>query len=545
MSFLRQFGWLALAVGSFGVVACSGGDPDPVPSPGPAPRVFEPPEPKLVRLLERQYINSVGQLLGEAAMKVASPPEDTHLQGFKSIAATQLAVNDAVVAQYEHSARAAAAAAIADQHHIAAILASCDPDESATNCYQLFAERFGRLAFRRPLVDQEVSDYVALAKQSQKSFGDFYSGIEATISGMLQSPNFLYRVEIGEPTDDGKSRKLTAHEVASRMSFFLLDTTPSASLLSAAEDGRLDNEQSLREVAAELLTEPAAKKATAAFFSEYLALDHLDDLTKDPKLYPQFSPELAASMKRETLELIADVVWRNDLAIDTILTAKHSFLDSKLAAHYGVDFEDKKDWTRVTLPSKQKRSGLLNHGSVMSVQSHPTSTSVTYRGLFIMERFLCQSMPPPPPGVVAELPPTSTAPTMRERLAVHLEDPTCAGCHTTSDNLGLAFENFDSVGVFRTKENGATIDTAVELEPIGEFDGPAELGELLASMTEVKACILRHVFRHATGRVETSGDLAAIDALDEHFAESGFRFKQLLIDFVANEVFSHVGNIEP
>jgi hypothetical protein len=329
------------------------------------------------------------------------------------------------------------------------------------------------------------------------------------------------------------------------MSFFLLDTTPSAALLTAAENGKLDGEDRVRAVAAQLLDEPAAKQATAAFFAEYLAIDNMEKVTKDPQLYPNFSPALASSMKRETLELINDVVWRGDLPIDTLFTAEHSFVDEALAAHYDIDLEGKKDWSRVSLPAEQKRSGLLTHASIMSRQSHPTSTSVTHRGLFIMERFLCESMPPPPPEAVTDLPPTSTAPTMRERLAVHLENPTCAACHTTSDNLGLALENFDAVGTFRTKENGSTIDTAVELDDFGSFDGPAELGQLLADQPAVKACVLRHLFRHATGRIETGGDLAALDSLDERFAASGYRFKQLLVDLVASQIFSEAGSFDP
>ncbi len=542
---LRHLSWAVLAASSLGFAACSASDSDSIPGPGPDARIFAPPEPRLTRLLERQYVNSVGHLLGSAARQAASPPPDAKIQGFTSIASTQLALNDSLVAEYELSARAIAAAAMTDHHHVASFLASCDPKGSDEDCFRLFAKDFGRLAFRRPLTGPETDAYVNVATEAKKAFADFYIGIETTISTMLQSPNFLYRVELGEPSADGKSRKLTAHEVASRMSFFLLDTTPSAALLTAAENGKLDGEDRVRAVAAQLLDEPDAKQATAAFFAEYLAIDDMEEVTKDPQLYPNFSPALASSMKRETLELVNDVVWRGDLPIDTLFTAEHSFVDEALATHYDIDLDGKKDWSRVTLPAEQKRSGLLTHASIMSRQSHPTSTSVTHRGLFIMERFLCQSMPPPPPEAVTELPPTSTAPTMRERLAVHLENPTCAACHTTSDNLGLALENFDAVGIFRTKENGSTIDTTVELDSFGSFDGPAELGQLLAAQPAVKACVLRHLFRHATGRIETNGDLAALDSLNERFAESGYRFKQLLVDLVASQVFSDAGSFEP
>jgi hypothetical protein len=542
---LRQFCCAALAVGSLGFAACSEADPAPTPVPEPEKRVLAPPAPRLQRLLARQYVASVGLLLGDAAGKAADPPADSELQGFQAIAATQLSLNDSLVAKYEASARAVAAAAMADHHHVASLMATCDPEASASDCYQVFTQAFGRLAFRRPITDDEADDYLTVAQHAAEGFGDFYAGIETTMASMLQSPHFLYRVEIGEPTADGKRRKLTAYEIASRMSFFLLDTTPSAELLAAAQSGKLDSEAGVRTMAEALLTKPAAKRAMRAFFAEYLAIDDLGEVTKDPVLYPNYSPGLAASMKRETLELVEDVVWAKNDSVATLLTARHSFLDAALAEHYGVDLEGKKAWSRIKLPADQKRSGLLTQGSIMTRRAHPTSTSVTQRGLFIMERFLCESMPAPPPEVVTTLPPTSTAPTMRERLAIHLAHPTCAGCHNTSDNLGLALENFDSVGVFRSKENGVSIDTSVELEDVGTFDGPVELGELLASMPRVKACMLRNLFRHAMGRIETNGDLAGIEELDALFEESGYRFKQLLVDLVASEVFVTVGSFEP
>jgi len=501
--------------------------------------VINPAPAQMRRLLGRQYVQTVRMLLGDAAATVAKPPPDEQLNGFQSIAASQFAMNDSLVRNYEASARDVAAAAVNDVANLDALL-GCTPVTTIDEpCYRTFIERFARNAFRRPLVEEEIADLLDLGRQSARQLGDFYAGIEYIIAAVLQSPSFLFQVEVGEEHDG--VQRLTGIEMATRMSFFLTDTGPSEVLLDAAIAGELDNAEGVRRWATELIEQPTARLAVKSFFEEYLVLTDLTTAAKDPNLFPEWSPELAQSMRGETLRLVEDVVFNRNAPIHELLTATYTFVDSNLAAHYGVTPPAPDvGWTRASLPLDQGRAGILSHASILSKQAHATSTSATYRGLFIMERFLCTTMPPPPPDVNTELPPSSEAPTLRERIAVHQEVASCRACHFKSDNLGLSLENFDAIGRYRETENGATIDASGELDG-DTFDGVQELGALLASRTDVLGCMMRQLYRHGTGHVEVDGERKALDWLEHRFAESGYRMKSMLVEIAASELFRTVG----
>jgi len=525
-----------------------GSDPPSGPPPDvepPPPAGFEPPEPAMRRLLERQYRLSVRDLLGEDAALVAMPPEDSSINGFETIAASQLALNDTMVTQYELSARAVATVAMGNDARIDELL-DCSPDgPSDEACHRSFVQRFGRLTFRRPLTEDESADYVQLAQRAATELSDFHAGVEFVILAMLQSPNFLFQIELGEQRDTNVSYGyLTGHEVATRMSFFLLDTTPADWLLDAAEAGDLDTASGVREVARELLREPDAHKAVQSFFSEYLGLRDVPSMTKDVAEFPSFSAALASSMQGETLRLLDYLVWQVDSDFGELLDADYTFVDARLAELYGMPQPDGGDWARMSLPPNQLRGGLLGHASILASQSHATITSPTHRGIFVLERLLCMSVPAPPADVVIELPPSSEAPTVRERLQVHMEEPSCAGCHAIFDPIGLSLENFDAIGAYRTKENGATIDAESEIPGFGAFAGAAELGSKLRASEDVMRCIVQNVFRHATGHVETDGEQSGIDAVTAGFEESGYRFQELLVELTASEAFRAVGVIQ-
>lgn len=521
-----------------GFAAC--GDDATPPLAPPAVGTFVPQDNQMQRLLARQYRNSIELLLGAEARAAAAPPADTRLHGFSSIASSQLSLNDELVAQYEGSALAVATAAMGNGERIAQLM-DCQPTETVdAACYRSFIERFGRLAWRRPLQDDEVSDYVALASKGADEFDDFYAGLQYVLAAMLQSPNFLFRVELGEADDTGVLR-LTPYELASRLSFFLHDRTPSETLLDAAEAGDLATAEGVRLITEQLVAQQETRAATASFFEEYLTLIELDNVAKDPALFPSYSKELAQSMGRETAKLIDDVVFARNAPLTELFDADYTFVDQRLAEHYGTWPPSGATWTKMTLPTEQGRLGILSHASILTRQAHTTNTSATYRGLFIMERFLCQTMSPPPSDVVTELPPSSVAPTLRERIAVHLENPDCAKCHEVSDPLGLALENFDAIGQFRTEENGEVIDARVHINGLGEFEGAVGLGTMLANNPDVMDCVMRNVVRHALGHVETASERPELDALHVAFADSGYRFKSLLVELANSELFRTVG----
>ena len=512
------------------------------------PQAFAPPAPTLRRLLGRQYRNAVRDLLGDAAALAAEPPSDSSLNGFDAIGSAQLGVSDDAVTKYETSARAIATAAMGDPARIATFL-SCDPKApaDASACRKDFARNFGRLAFRRPLDPEEIDRYAGVAETASAELGDFNSGIEYALLTFLQSPSFLYQVEIGtiDPARPTRHR-LGGYELASRMSFFLVGSTPSPALLDAAEAGALDDAAGVRKAAQALLAKPEARAALDSFYAEFLRLRDLDTVVKDANAYPQFSPKLAQAMREETLHLIDDIVWEQNTDYRDILDADYTFVNGDLASLYGLPAPagDGADFIKVQLPAEQKRGGLLGQASFLSLFSHVALSSPTLRGKFVRERLLCQAIPAPPANVNTVLPSDPNAKTARQKLEVHQTAPGCKSCHVAMDMIGFGLENYDAVGAFRTTENGETINPRTEVEDLGAFDGARSLGSLLREDPTVTSCVVRNIFRGATGHLDTAGEARALADLDASFATSGYRMQDLLVELVASDAFRLVGVVE-
>lgn len=527
--------------------ACSGviGDPVDTGSQGdPDPASMALPEPRLRRLLARQYKNAVRDLLGDGPALAVTPPPDTDVNGFEAIGAAQIAVNDDAVSKYESSARAAATAAAGDMALITEYV-GCEPQaaDDAT-CHKSFVARFGRLAWRRPLNDEEINRYSEVGVLAAGAYSDFYAGVAYSMAALLQSPHFIYQVELGTiQATTPPSRKLSGFEMAARMSFFLLDTTPPPELLDQAEAGALDTEEGVRSAAAELLTRDEARTALRSYYDELLRLRLLGSLPKDAGTFPAFTPELSASMREETLLLIDEIVWDTDSDFRGFFDADHTWVDPTLAAFYGVDAPSADGFAPVSLPEDQRRGGFLGHAAFLATFAHATATSPTLRGKFVRERLLCQDIPAPPPGVITVLPSDDQAKTMRDKLKMHQENPSCSSCHKLMDNVGLGLENYDGIGAFRTTENGAVIDPVSDLDGV-TFDGAASLGKALREHPDVAGCLIRNLYRHASGHVETDAEDASMVAVEQAFETSGYRLKQALIEIVASESFRTAGPLE-
>jgi len=506
---------------------------------------FEPAPVRLRLLLARHYRNAIRDLLGEAAAAQATPPVDTALNGFEAIAAAQVALGDAAVELYEKSGRAVAAEAMKDAARIAGLLGCTPTGPDDVGCHRKFVTTFGRLAWRRPLTTEEIDLYTGVASNAALELGNFDAGVESAIATFLQSPYFLYQVEVGDPDpDDPNARILGSLELATRLSFFLLDTTPTPELLTLAEGGGLSTPEQVRAVAELMLEAPGARLALGNFFAEVLRLRAIEGLAKDPGTFPAFSPALAASMRQETLSLIDDVAFTVDGDFRDILDAPYTFVDGPLAFHYGLVPDPAAlgdQWQRFDLPAEGKRGGILGQAAFLSAYAHVSSTSPTLRGKFVREILMCQGMPAPPPDVVTELPEGVEYKTMRDRLQQHMNDPVCSGCHKLMDPIGLGLENFDGIGAFRLVENGVMLDTSETIDGLGDFDGARQLGALLRDSPEVTRCMVRNLFRHATGHLELTGEKPALLAVDEAFADAGYRMKDLLVDLVTSPAFLRVG----
>ncbi len=501
----------------------------------------------LRRLMKPQYVGSVRVLFGDVGAAQAVPPQDQALKGYDAVGATELTTSSNGVDQYEQSARAIATAVLADPTTRAAIL-PCEPTTvDDTACIAQFVSELGRVAWRRPLVQAEIDRIVAAAQTSGNAFFSTDAALEAVISALLQSFYFLYIVEIGEPdAADPTVRRLTPTELVTRMSFFLLNQTPDAALLDAAESGQLDDEAGIKAIAKQMLARPEAKTTLDTIFSETLRLREIDIMEKDATKFPQFDPALKdalkASMKEETLQLLRSLVWDQNTDARAMLTADYTFVDQTLAGFYGVT-PPASGWAKVTLPASQGRHGVLGHAGLLALLSHIDSTSPTRRGAFIQARLLCTPVPPPPPGVNPVLPPDDGTPKpIKEKLLQHMTDPSCKSCHGDMDTLGFALEHFDGVGAWRETENGFPIDTASTSPTLGDFADAGELAQLVSDDPRSTACTIKHFFRHSMGHLETDGEAPALLKLGESYDASGYKIQDLLVELTASDAFRLVAD---
>jgi len=501
-------------------------------------RPFEAATLNIRALLSWQYRNAVRDLLGPAAAEVVTPPPDTTVNGWDAIGAAQLSLSATSVDKYESSGQQAAEIAMNDAGARDSILGCVPQSSSDPQCMNAFVAQFGRRAWRRPLSADEQNSWASVGNGAAAAYGDFYKGAAFVIAGLLQSPNFLYQIEIGEadPTSPGRLR-LTGNELATRLSFFLTGSTPSEELMSAAERGELESAEGIRLWAETLVNQPGSREAMAHFFDELFQLRDLSQMSKDPVAFPSFGPALASAMRDETQHLLDSLVWDQDGDFRRFFDADYTFVNQDLAALYGVAVPPMcGGFARVTLPADSLRGGFLGQAAFLALMAHPATSSPTLRGKFIREKLLCQNIPPPPPNVDTNLPNTEGM-TTRQKLLAHRQNPSCASCHVLMDDIGLGLENFDAIGQFRTTDSGQPIDASSALDDLGSFTGARELGALLAAQPQLTECLTRNLFRAATGHVDTLGESAPLNQVHASFAASGFSFKNALVETAASEAF--------
>jgi hypothetical protein len=514
--------------------------------PGIPEPVYEPGLPVLPRLTVDQYRRSVEALLGDGIPETPLEADTTALL-FSSIDASTTTISERGVQQWEEAATAAAQAVIEDPERRATLL-GCTPTSADDGCVRAFVERFGRRAYRRPLEIDEVDRWMDLVRAES----DVTTGVGQAIAGILQSPLFVYRIELGspDPVRPGWNR-LETFELATRIAFTLWGSGPDEALLDAAARGALEDEAGLRAEATRMLDDPRARPSVREFFREYLALGGLDALERDPILYPTFTRELGTSMRGEIERAVEHVVFEEDGDFRAIFDTGTTFVDARLAELYDITLDaealataDAEGFVRISLPSDGPRGGLITMAGFLSANSHPNLTSPTRRGKFVRERLLCELVSDPPPDVPLvieeeEDPMTGVRRTLRERLTQHREDPVCATCHAAIDPIGLGMEDFDAIGAHRTIEADAPVDANGDLDGVAFFGG-RELGELLRHDERVPGCVARQLFRRSVARVEDRSEEPAIAALIERFAASGYSFRSLLLELVTSEAFRTV-----
>ena len=528
----------------FAALGCGGSDKDSASTDAVLDRVTPEvslPEPTLRRLTRVQYDNAITALLGGGIILPSSLEPDQITDGLRAIGASLTTISPRGVELYEDAAFGLVQQALANPENRAALV-SCD--ETEDGCVESVISAFATRAWRRPIDDDELDTLVAIADQAQDVLGDVDAGLNYALSAVLQSPYFLFRVELGEPDPAGDGRRFTNYEMASRMSFLLWNNIPDDELMRAAAAGELTEDETLRVQLERMIAHPSFEDGVRAFFTDMWTLYQLDDITKDPTVFTHMSPEVGASAREETLRGVVENVVYEDGDYRDLFTTTRTFLDRKLASIYNVRAPVREGFGEAFLDEDGHRRGVLGHVSFLALQSHAVNSSATLRGKFVREVLLCQYIPPPPSDVDTSIPEASAdAVTLRERVAVHLEDEFCASCHQLVDPIGLGLEQFDGLGHFRTTESGGVIDPSGDLDGVA-FSDAWGLAGAVAAHDRLPRCLTQTALAYASGHSITDGEQDAVAYLDEGFRFHNHSVSFLMTDLVMSDAFRQAGEIE-
>ncbi|WOJ94348.1 DUF1592 domain-containing protein [Congregibacter variabilis] len=497
-----------------------------------------------VRLLTgAQYSNSIAHVFGSDISESVIPPLPPlpRKDGLLASGASFVGLTSDQVSQIQQAAATIAAQVVDHQHRD--YLVPCKPTSKNApddSCAAQFINDSGRLLFRRPLQETRLTELVSVARQAADTTGDFYEGLALALETLLISPEFLFVIDHAEPDPAVTgAMRLDAYALASRLSFFLWNSTPDAALLDAAESGVL-NTRAGREAAVDrLMSSPRLEVGMRAFFDDMLAFDDFDSLAKDPIVYPKVTAKTLADAREQTLRTIIEHLLVENADYRDLFTTRKTFMSMSLAALYGIPTD--KGWTSHTFDEQSHRAGLLTHVSFLAANSHAVRSSPTLRGKAMRELLLCQHVPDPPPNVdFSKLEDAGDVPTARERLKVHNTNPSCAGCHLITDPMGLALENFDGAGAYRETENGAILDISGELDGV-YFDDIQGLGIAMRNHPKLSACLVNRLYAYGTGGpVSLRYDRDILKRFENRFVSSEHRVPALLRELSLSDAFSSI-----
>ena len=516
----------------------------PLPAVGPAngyspdrnnpvcARVDPGPSP-LRRLTHHEFANTVADLVGAGARAGLDFPAEERFLGFSNNAELR-SVSPLLADRYYGAAEKVARLAVSQL----GTLLTCDPQRDGEQaCLDRFLDGFGRRAWRRPLEAAE-RDNLRRAFMQGKSPG-FADGIEAVITVILLSPQFMYRLERGVP-EAGSSQLRVGHwEMATRLSYTLWGSLPDEQLLTAAAGGKLGTREEVLAQAQRMVKDARAARMVESFADQWLRLEEIKDVEKDPAVYPSFTTDLRPLLRQETQQLIDQAVWKGDGKYQSLLTAPYTFVNAPLAQYYGISGAMGAGFQQVPLDAT-KRAGFLTQAGLLSVLGVGDGglSSLIFRGLFVRERLLCQKVPDPPANV-DDIPvmPSSTG---RSWSAARLANSYCGACHSSMDSIGYGLENFDGAGNWRTTERGQPIDAHGDLantDVAGPFNGPVEMVNRLASSKQVQECMATQWLRFSSGREEIPADACTQATLNRVFAASGGNIRDLLVALTQTDTF--------
>jgi len=416
----------------------------------------------------------------------------------------------------------------------------CHPNSPATEepCARQIVSTLVRRAYRQPGSEPDVQRAMTFYETGRRN-GGFEAGVELALERILASPKFIFRVE-RDPAGvaPGSAYRISDVELASRLSFFLWSSLPDDELLKAASQGKLRNRAVFEREAQRMLADPRSEALVGNFAGQWLQLRNLRNVQPNTDLFPDFDDNLRQAFRRET-ELLFESILREDRSALDLLTADYTFVNERLARHYGIPDIYGSRFRRVTV-SGEARKGLLGQGSILALTSHAERTSPVLRGKWILENVMGMPVPPPPPDVppLKENQEGDKPRTMREQMAEHRTNAVCASCHRVMDPVGLALENFDAVGAWRNEEAAGPIDASGELTDGTRVDGVVTLRKALLSHPDVFVTTLtQKLLTYALGRGLDYRDMPAVRAIVRESARDGYRFSRMILGVVDSTPF--------
>jgi len=502
------------------------------------------PGPALVRRLNRsEYSASVRHLLdvhfdaGEAL-----PSDGAGGEGFDNAAET-LFISPIHAEKYLEAARSAVEYGFADTRSSRRFLIA-QPDENTTpaEAARKVLERFLPNAFRRPVSDEEMGEYMGLFETAFEADGSFSTAMQLTLSAVLVSPKFLFIME--EPVDGAEPVPLQGHELATRLAYFLWGAPPDEHLMQLAAEGKLHDSEVLQSEVVRMLKDPHSRKVrnfAQNFVEQWLGTRALGREFKPDASIEGYDSELEGGMKYEPVFFFHEVLTENRPLLD-LIDADYTYINRRLSRHYKVKGEFREQPKRVEIADDPHRGGLLSMAAVLAVSSHPHRTSPVLRGKWILETLIGEPPPPPPPNVplLEEDSETAQPQSLRERLEKHREDPTCATCHDRIDPLGFSLENYDVLGRWRDTVGNQKVDARATMPDGTEFEGPEQLKQILMDR---KDQIVRHLTKkmlgYALGRGLTYEDYCTVDQIVEDLKANGYASHRMLMGIVESVPFRY------
>ncbi len=540
---LRFWGLSSVALLSLGLVSCAQGSP---PSPGAGgggsggggsePLSCDAPVPGLapMRPLTRfQYDNVVRDLLGDVSKPARAFPPENEVDGYRTYAGANTA-NPLLIERYLLTAEDVAARAVKEQLQV---VAPCAEGADSAACGEDFVGSFVTRAFRRPPTEAELLPLRQLFEAGRAH--SYERGVELVIQAVLQSPQFLYRIDsLRAPTPETGAIALGAYELTSRLSFTLWGSVPDPELLTAAAEGRLVTSADVEREARRMLDDTRARDIVRDFGGQWLGLSRLDGAVRE-------GAELDVTERNDALRgsieaFIDHAYFGEQGSFEQLFTDSRVWLNETLAPLYGGSAAGEAFEPHTMA---EPRAGLLTQPALLSLLSHSEQTAPVIRGVFVRERFLCLPVPPPPPDVNAVPPDPDPSATTRERFRQHTEQAACSGCHKLIDGIGFGFERYDQLGRYRAQENGLDVDDSGEVVASGDasldgrFVGVLELSSRLAVSDVARDCLVTNWYRYSFGRQEQASDGCSLEQAKERFSASQGNLKELLVGLTQTDAF--------